>query len=98
MGCSSASSQTVAILDIISDALQALGGNLSDVVRTRIMVTNADDCEAVSRAHGWAFNCVGIKPANTFIISGLIGSHFKVEIETEAELGWRKTLCIGRTT
>lgn len=86
-GGSSARSQTVAALDIITDALQALGGSLKDVVRTRIMVKNESDAEEVSRAHGWAFGCVGVRPANTFVTAGLIGSQFLVEVEAEAELG-----------
>lgn len=95
LGGTSARSQTVAILDIIANAIQALGGSLSDVVRTRIMVRREEDCEEVSRAHGWAFNCVGIKPANTLVVSGLIGDEYLVEIEAEAELGHREVLHVG---
>ncbi len=78
----------MAIVDIISRALQALGGSLSDVVRTRVMIQREEDCEEISRAHGWAFKCVGVRPANTLIISGIIGKQFLVEIEAEAELGF----------
>lgn len=53
------------------------------------------DCEAVSRAHGWAFNCVGIRPANTLVVSGLIGEEYLVEIEVEAELGYGTALKLG---
>ena len=95
IGGNSARSQTVAALDIITNALQVLGGSLSSVVRTRIMVQKEEDCEEISRAHGWAFNCVGIRPTNTLIVSGLIGPHFLVEIEAEAEIGYRETLRLG---
>ncbi|TVY87348.1 Flagellar radial spoke protein, partial [Lachnellula willkommii] len=91
-GAISARSQTVAVLDIIARAIQTLGGSLSDVVRTRIIIRNPEDCEEVSRAHGWAFKCVGIRPANTLIVSGLVGSEFLVEIEAEAELGFKDVL------
>lgn len=96
IGGASARSQAVAALDIISDALQALGGSLSDVVRTRIIVTRADDCDEVTRAHGWAFKCAGVRPTATLVISGLIDSRFLVEIEADAELGYTKTLRIGK--
>jgi len=67
---------------------------LPDIVRTRIIVRNSEDCEEVSRAHGWAFKCVGIRPVNTLVVSGLIGPEFLVEIEAEAELGFKNVLRI----
>ena len=95
LGGISARSQTVASLDIIADALQALGGSLSDIVRTRVIVQKEEDCDAVSRAHGWAFKCVGIRPTNTLFASDLIGNEFLVEIEAEAELGLGDVLKLG---
>jgi len=74
-------------LDIIADALQALGGSLSDVVRTRIIVQKEEDCEVVARAHGWAFSCAGVRPTDTLVVSDLIGKQFLVEVEADAELG-----------
>lgn len=94
LGGKSARSQAVAVIDIISSALQTLGGSLSDVVRTRIIIRREKDCEEVSLAHGWAFKCVGVKPANTLVVSGLIGDEFLVEIEAEAELGSKGVLWI----
>lgn len=64
------------------------------MVRTRIIVRNEEDCEEVSRAHGWAFECLGVRPANTLVVSGLIGDEFLVEIEAEAELGYGDVLRI----
>jgi len=87
IGGTSPRSQTVAALDIIEHALKSLGSSLRDVVRTRIMIRNEQDCEEVSRAHGLIFSCVGVKPASTLIIAGLIGDGFSVEIEAEAEVG-----------
>jgi enamine deaminase RidA (YjgF/YER057c/UK114 family) len=77
----------VHILDIIENALKALGSCLSDVVRTRIMVRDEKVCEEVSRAHGWVFKAAGVRPANTFVTAGLIGDEMLVEIEAEAEVG-----------
>ncbi|KAI8948445.1 NADP-dependent oxidoreductase domain-containing protein [Xylaria longipes] len=87
LGGRSARSQTVAILDIINRALKALGGTLSNVVRTRVIVRNEADCEEVSRAHGWVFQCEGIRPSNTLFVANLVGTEYLVEIEAEARLG-----------
>ncbi|NKB51107.1 MAG: aldo/keto reductase [Rhizobiaceae bacterium] len=77
-----AAAQTTFILDKISAALTALGSSMSDVVRTRIYLSDAEDVLAVSKAHGRIF--ADIKPANTlFEISTLIGD-YRVEIEAEA--------------
>lgn len=51
------------------------------------MIRHESDSEAVSRAHGWAFRCAGVSPANTLVTAGLIGDEFLVEIEAEAEVG-----------
>lgn len=75
------------ILDIIENALKALGSSLSDVVRTRIMVRDENVCDEVSRAHGWVFKNAGVRPSNTFVVAGLIGDEMLVEIEAEAEVG-----------
>lgn len=87
VGGSSARSQTVAILDIISQAIQKLGGKEDGIVQTRIVVQNESDVEEVSRAHGWAMKCLGIKPANTLVVAGIIGDEYLVEIEAEAVVG-----------
>ncbi|KAI1108416.1 NADP-dependent oxidoreductase domain-containing protein [Nemania sp. NC0429] len=92
LGGGSARSQTVAVLDIISRALKALGGSLSDVVRTRVIVRNEADCEAVSRAHGWAFQCEGIRPSNMLFVASLVGAEYLVEIEAEARVGFNRVL------
>lgn len=67
-----------------------LGGRMSDVVRTRVMVRTEDLCEPVSLAHSWVFqSCLNIRPANTFVTAGIIGKEFLVEIEAEAVVGIR---------
>jgi len=79
-----AEGQTVYILDKIGAALEALGGELEDVVRTRIYVRDATRAEGVARVHGRYFGAV--RPANTLVaIAGLVGD-YEVEIEAEAEV------------
>jgi enamine deaminase RidA (YjgF/YER057c/UK114 family) len=74
------------ILEKIERALEAAGASLSDVVRTRVYVTNADDWEAVGRAHAAYFG--EIRPANTLVeVSRLVGPDYLVEIEADAVIG-----------
>ena len=78
-----AEGQTVYVLDKIGAAIEALGGDLDDVVRTRVYVRDAKCAEAVARVHGRYFGA--IRPANTLVeIAGLVGG-YEVEIEAEAE-------------
>ncbi|WP_339115528.1 aldo/keto reductase [Thioclava sp. GXIMD2076] len=79
-----AGAQTTYILDKIVAALRAHGAGPEHVVRTRIYLTDAEDCEAVSRAHGRFF--AQHPPANTLLqVARLIGP-YRVEIEAEAML------------
>ena len=67
----------------IERALTAAGACLGDVVRTRIYVTNADDWEAIGRAHAQFF--AAVRPANTLVeVSRLVGSGYLVEIDADA--------------
>lgn len=75
--------QTSYIIKKIERALVEAGAALTDVIRTRIYVTDANKWEAVARAHGEFFG--QIRPANTLIeVSALIGEGYLVEIEAEA--------------
>lgn len=74
--------QTHFVIDKIEGAIQSLGGELDDVVRTRIFIHNLDDWEPVARAHGDRFH--GINPANTLVEARLVGEGYLVEIEAEA--------------
>lgn len=70
----------------IERALQAVGGSMADVVRTRSFLTNANDWEAVGRAHVDYFGA--IRPVSTVVeVSALIGPEYLVEIEVDAVLG-----------
>ena len=83
IGQGDAAVQATYILDKISASIKALGGRMQDVVRTRVYLKDAADCEKVSRVHGAYFG--DIRPANTLVeVSALIGSGYLVEIDAEA--------------
>lgn len=77
--------QTRFIIDKIEHAIEQLGGQLADVVRTRIFISDAGNWEPVARVHGERF--ADIRPANTLVEARLIGDEFLVEIEVEAIVG-----------
>ncbi|MEP7116227.1 MAG: aldo/keto reductase [Acidobacteriota bacterium] len=85
IGGTDPAAQTHAVIDKIEGALQALGGRLEHVVRTRIFVSHVDHWEPVARAHGQRFG--HIQPANTLVEAGLVGRDYLVEIEADADLG-----------
>ncbi|WP_224997375.1 RidA family protein [Cesiribacter sp. SM1] len=75
--------QTRRILQIIGDALQQLGADFKNVVRTRIFVTDIKQWEEVARAHGEVFG--EIRPACTMVeVAALIDPALMVEIEATA--------------
>jgi enamine deaminase RidA (YjgF/YER057c/UK114 family) len=83
VGVGDANIQTRRCLEIIERALKDAGASLSDVVRTRIYVTDISQWEAIGRAHGEAFG--EIFPATAMVeVSGLIDPDMLVEIEADA--------------
>ena len=75
--------QATRCFEIIGEALAALGGSLSDVVRTRMFLTRADVWREVARAHGEVFG--EARPvATAVVVAGLLDPDWLVEIEAEA--------------
>jgi enamine deaminase RidA (YjgF/YER057c/UK114 family) len=78
--------QTRHCLQIIERAITEAGGQLKDVVRTRVYLTDGDTWKDAGKAHGEFFG--KIRPASTFIeVSRLIDPAWMVEIEAECEVG-----------
>jgi enamine deaminase RidA (YjgF/YER057c/UK114 family) len=70
-------------LTIIQKSIEDAGGRLSDVVRTRMFVTDISQWEDVAKAHAHFFK--EIKPATTMVeVSALIDREMLVEIEATA--------------
>jgi len=72
--------QTKTILSIIKEAIEGLGGDISQTTRTRMFVTDISQWESVAKAHGEVFG--SIKPATTMVeVPKLINPDMMVEIE-----------------
>jgi enamine deaminase RidA (YjgF/YER057c/UK114 family) len=75
--------QTRRSLQIVQAAIEALGGKISDVIRTRMFVTDVSKWEQVARVHGQVF--ADIRPATTIVeIAKLIDKDAQIEIEADA--------------
>ena len=73
-------------LEIIAGALAEAGATMADVVRTRMLLVDAADADAVSAAHARALGAV--RPAATMVVvAGLLDPRWRVEIEAEAVVG-----------
>lgn len=75
--------QTKVAFELIQRALAEGGHSLSDIVRTRVYLSDAKDMDAVGRAHGELFG--EIRPAAT-MLAGIkfINPAMLVEIEVDS--------------
>lgn len=75
--------QTLVAFQVIEKALKEAGHELTDVVRTRMFLSNSSDMDAVGKAHGELFS--EIRPAATMIAGALfINPAMLVEIEVDS--------------
>lgn len=75
-------SQTKHCLELSITAIEAAGGNIKDVIRTRIMLTDISRWKEAAKAHGELF--AAIKPACTFVeVSRFIDQQWLVETEVD---------------
>jgi enamine deaminase RidA (YjgF/YER057c/UK114 family) len=75
--------QTRRALVIIRAAVEALGGRLEHVIRTRMYVTDVTQWEQVAAVHGEVF--ADIRPATTIVeVVRLIDGAALIEIEADA--------------
>lgn len=71
--------------EISLSAIEALGGTIEGVIRTRMMLCNADDWPEVAKAHGEIF--LGIDPAATcVVVKGLLDPDWLVETEVDCTI------------
>lgn len=83
VGKGNAYEQTQQILSNIETGLKELDATLSDVVRTRIYLSNIEDWKEVGKAHSQVFD--QIRPATTLVeVSRLIDPEIIVEIAAVA--------------
>lgn len=70
--------------EIATEALGRLGAKLTDVVRTRMYITDAAFADEVGRAHRELFGAG--PPVATMVVTQLLDPRWKIELEVEAEL------------
>jgi enamine deaminase RidA (YjgF/YER057c/UK114 family) len=81
-----AATQARRCFDIIVAALQELGAEPRDVVRTRMFITDPDDGEAIGTVHANVFG--EARPVSTMVVvTGFLDPRWRVEIEAEAIAG-----------
>src|SRR5688572_31425922 len=82
---SSIGDQTRRSLQIIRTAVEALGGRMEQVIRTRMFVTDVTKWEEVARVHGEVFK--DVRPATSILeVPKLIDKDAQIEIEADAIL------------
>ena len=75
--------QTRRCLEIALAALAEADAATEHVVRTRVLLTRAEDFPDIARAHGEVF--WNVKPVNTsYVVAALLDKRWLLEIELEA--------------
>jgi len=83
VGVGDAAVQARRCFEISRLALEQLGANLSDVIRTRILLTRIEDWKAVAQVHGEFFR--EIRPVNTIMqVARFIDPEWLIETEVDA--------------
>lgn len=83
VGKGDAAAQARRCFEIAKAAIQELGGTMDDVVRTRLMLTDIRDWEAVAKVHGEVFT--GNRPGCTLMqVTSFIDPDWLIEIEVDA--------------
>lgn len=77
--------QTRRALEIIKEALEALGASFEDIIMTRVYVSEVANIESVAVIHGEIFR--DIRPATTIVKVEFIDPRILIEIEAEAVVG-----------
>lgn len=74
--------QTKRCLEIMKKTIIDAGGQIENVIRTRIYLKNISDWQEAAKAHGEYFS--EIRPASTFVeIKGFIKDDWQVETEAD---------------
>jgi enamine deaminase RidA (YjgF/YER057c/UK114 family) len=83
VGAGDAAAQARRCFEISRAALEQLGSELQDVVRTRILLTRIEDWRTVAEVHGEFFR--DIRPVNTIMqVSRFIDPEWLIETEVDA--------------
>ena len=75
-------------LEIVGEALAALGATLEDVVATRVYVSDVRSIDSVAVVHGDVFR--DIRPASTIVKVEFVDPRILVEVEAEAIVDEKK--------
>lgn len=79
------SAQVRQCIELMLSGLRKAGGEPTDVVRTRMFITDPEDADAIGSAHGEVFG--EIRPVATMVVvKELLDPRWKVEMELEAVL------------